>query len=184
MPCATHAWLTLQGQDRGRYVVRASYSPEFLTQWFGAPGKGDLYDAATGGDLRPGMEKDQGDEGDDAHLKELIAACENPDPEARRIALEAVADLPAWRSLIVAEVLLGHWDGYALAANNYLLYRRPLAGRFVVMLPLEPTVNTVGRALLRSSTARTARSSRLSLVSPAAAPTPKARDRMKRTAIS
>lgn len=29
---------------------------------------------------------------------------------------------------------MGHWDGYALAANNYRLYRRPSDGRFVFIL--------------------------------------------------
>lgn len=131
---ATHAWLTLQGKDRGLYVIRESFSPDFLTEWFGAPGKGDLYDAAAGGDLRLDMEKDQGEEGDNAALQELITACENPDSEARGVALAALADLPAWRATFVAEVLLGHWDGYALAANNYRLYRRPSDGRFVFLL--------------------------------------------------
>jgi len=131
---ATHAWLTLQGKDRGLYVIRESFSPDFLAQWFGAPGKGDLYDAAAGGDLRLDMEKDQGEEGDHAALQELITACENPDAEARRVALSALADLPAWRASFVAEVLLGHWDGYALAANNYRLYQRPSDGRFAFLL--------------------------------------------------
>ena len=131
---ATHAWLTLQGKDRGLYVVRESFTPDFLSQWFGAPGKGDLYDAAAGGDLRLDMEKDQGEEGDHAALQELITACENPDAEARGGALAALADLPSWRASFVAEVLLGHWDGYSLAANNYRLYRRPSDGRLVFLL--------------------------------------------------
>lgn len=131
---AGHAWLTLQGRDRGLYVIRESFTPEFLSEWFGAPGKGDLYDAASGGDLQAGMEKDQGAEGEDAALLALIDACNIEDADSRRSAMEAVADLSAWRSLFVAEVLLGHWDGYAQSANNYRLYRRPNDGRFAFIL--------------------------------------------------
>jgi hypothetical protein len=131
---AGHAWLTLQGRSRGLYVLRESFSPEFLSEWFGPPGRGDLYDAATGGDLRMGMEKDQGEEGEGAALQTLIDALNVPEVTARRSALEAVGDLSQWRSVFVAEALLGHWDGYAFAANNYRLYRRPGDGRFVFLL--------------------------------------------------
>ena len=115
-------------------MIRESFTPDFLSDWFGPPGKGDLYDAATGGDLRTGMEKDQGEEGEDTALQTLIDGFNIPEADARRSALEAVGDLSQWRSLFVAEALLGHWDGYALSANNYRLYRRPADGRFVFIL--------------------------------------------------
>ncbi|MBL9174988.1 MAG: CotH kinase family protein [Verrucomicrobiales bacterium] len=131
---AGHAWLTLQGRDRGLYVIRESFTPEFLSEWFGPPGKGDLYDAATGGDLQVGMEKDQGEEGENTALQTLIDALNLPETATRQTALEGIGDLSEWRSVFVAEVLLGHWDGYALAANNYRLYQRPSDGRFVFIL--------------------------------------------------
>lgn len=130
----THARVTLQGQPRGLYVLRESFTRDFLAGWFGGSGKGDLYDAGPGGDLGLEMEKDQGDPGDHAALQALLEAAGEENPAERVRRLEQHLDLDRFHRFAAAEILLGHWDGYTLAANNYRLYRNPANGRFAFLL--------------------------------------------------
>lgn len=129
----THAWLRLQGVDRGVYVVREAFTPEMLSAWFGPPGRGELHDPGRGGDLDPHMKRRGGNADSDGSLGALIDACGRADPADRATALAAALDIGAFTAFTAAEVLLGHWDGYALAANNYRAYRRPQDGRFVFL---------------------------------------------------
>ena len=129
----THAWVRLQGVDRGLYVLRESFTPGMLSAWFGPPGRGDLYDPGRGGDLDPAMKRSGGDSESTGSLGMLVEAVQQTDPAERSAALGAVLDIGAFNAFTAAEVLLGHWDGYALAANNYRVYRRPDDGRFVFL---------------------------------------------------
>lgn len=129
----THAWVRLQGQDRGLYVLREAFTPGLLSAWFGPPGRGELFDPSTGGDLDPAMKMSRGDWDSAGNLKALIDACQQSNPQQRATALATVLDIRAFNAFTAAEVLLGHWDGYALSANNYRVYRRPEDGRFAFL---------------------------------------------------
>lgn len=129
----THAWVRLQGVDRGVYVVREAFTPGMLSAWFGPTGRGELYDPGRGGDLDPAMKRSGGDSDSAGNLGALIEASQLADPSERSAALAAVLDIGAFNAFTAAEVLVEHWDGYALAANNYRAYRRPADGRFVFL---------------------------------------------------
>lgn len=130
----THARVTLQGQPRGLYVLRESFTRDFLADWFGGDGRGELYDAGPGGDVGPDLDQDQGNPEDRSHLRTLAEALAGQDPSARAGAVEGRLDLERFHRFMAAEILLGHWDGYTLAANNYRLYRNRADGRWSFLL--------------------------------------------------
>lgn len=65
------------------------------------------------------------DSADLALLAPLVAAVESEDVDQ----IAAVIDLDAYVRFWVAEVMLGHWDGYAWNTNNYYVYLDPDDGK-------------------------------------------------------
>jgi hypothetical protein len=126
----THAFVTWQGRDLGLYVLKESFTREFLARFFKDP-KGDLYDGGFCQDISLTMEKDLGDEKVRDNLKELVAACQEGDKQKRWARLEAIVDVEQFISFLAMESLLSHWDGYNFNRNNYRVYFDAASGKAI-----------------------------------------------------
>ncbi len=124
------AHVTVNGADLGVYVQVESIRRDMLEDHFG-DGSGNHYEG-TLSDFREGWvdtfeakENDEGREDLDAVVQALAA-----DDDELMAALGAVVDLDAFFSFWAVEVLVGHWDGYTPATNNFHVYRNPSTDRF------------------------------------------------------
>ena len=124
----THALVGIGGRNCGLYVFKEAYTEDFLAHFFQNP-TGDLYDGGRFEELKETMEKDQGDDAQRENIKELIAACREPDLERRWKRLEAILDTDAYVSFTAVEALLSHHDGYNFNHNNYRVYFDPTSGK-------------------------------------------------------
>ncbi len=119
--CA-HALVKWQGRELGLYVFKESFDHDFLAKFYKNT-NGDLYDGGQSpADIRPEMDKEQGDPLRRDNIKELTAACREPDQNKRWARLEQLLDVEEYISLAAVEAIVCHWDGYNFKANNYRLY--------------------------------------------------------------
>ena len=128
----THVFLELNGRDVGIYLAKEAFTKDFLSAFYKNT-KGDLYDGGSYKEINEGMKKDQGDPKDNAALKELIAACQDkdPDPAKRWERLNKILDVEKYMKFTALESVVCHWDGYNyFNHNNYRIYRDPDTGKF------------------------------------------------------
>ena len=134
-PRATHARVWIDGRDVGLYVLKESFDEDFLRRSFPQP-DGNLYDGGLLQDIEDGLERDEGDRGEPgADLAQLAAACHTLDDAARWQAIEARLDVEGFLTFAAVEAMMGHWDGYCSARNNYRIYMDPAAGDRARFLP-------------------------------------------------
>ncbi len=126
-PRTGYARVSFNGELRGLYaLIESPDNREHLTRWFSSAG-GNLYEGSYGTDLQGErwieFDQDAGDDQSLADLSALVAALdaigEDDDPGP---ALERYFDLDEFTTFAATELFLGHWDGYAWSANNYMLY--------------------------------------------------------------
>ncbi|MHC5065127.1 MAG: CotH kinase family protein [Planctomycetota bacterium] len=122
-------------KDLGIYSNVESVRRPFLLDRFGSD-EGNLYESTAGdfvmGDLSDFEAKTNRKNNDYSDLRRIIgildAGGEDCIPQ-----LEEYLDLDQFVRFWVAELLLGHWDGYAGNRNNYFVYNDPGRERFVFM---------------------------------------------------
>jgi hypothetical protein len=136
-PRCTLAHVTVNGHDLGVYSHVEGIDDEFLARQFEDP-SGDLWEG-TLSDFREGwlgsFEHDEGESPDTAALEAVRAAVDAPGTGSAALgAIEERVDLDAFLRFWAAEVLLGHWDGYAGNTNNFHIYFNPFDGR-VAFIP-------------------------------------------------
>jgi len=131
-PRCNFARVFVNNQDLGVYAHVDSIKRPFLAQHFTSD-DGNLYEA-TVSDFRPEFvgtweKKTHNTEDDWSDMDAAVAALQAPDEELFS-ALETVFDLEAFYTFWAAEVLIGHWDGYAGNRNNTYIYADPVDGLF------------------------------------------------------
>src|SRR6185503_18875474 len=92
------------------------------------------YDGGFVSDIRPEMEKDEGDPLKRDNIKELVEACREGDAPKRWSRLEKILDVDKFLSFLAMEAILSHWDGYNFNRNNYRLYFDAGSGKAVFFL--------------------------------------------------
>ncbi|MDC0745048.1 CotH kinase family protein [Polyangium mundeleinium] len=134
-----HAQVTLNGVDKGIYVVVEAVDKDFLRSHFGEEfAEGNLYEGPCCGDFVDDIEHmELEDEKKDGRSRDDLRALaqviqDTPDAEFAT-ALEEHLDLGQFMKIYALEALLGHWDGFAFRANNHYIYNNPATGRFVFM---------------------------------------------------
>jgi spore coat protein CotH len=133
VPRATHAKVVLNGRDLGLYVLTEGFNKQFLKRYFKNT-KGNLYDGGFLKDITEHLATNSGDNPkDQSDLKALAAAALEPNPATRWARLQKVLDVDRFISLIAMEVLLVHWDGYAMNKNNYRVFDDLGSGKMVFM---------------------------------------------------
>lgn len=132
-PRTGHAVVKLNGRMLGLYVLKEDFHEDFLERYF-RPATGNLYDIKPGRDINQELTLDFGNGlPDKADLKAAVAACQEPNPEARWEKLRRTVDLERFVSMMAIEALASHWDGYSRNRNNFRIYAEPDTGRLVFL---------------------------------------------------
>lgn len=131
-PRCNFARVRVNGVDLGIYAHVDSIKKRFLRRHFSSD-EGNLYEA-TLSDFSPAFrgtwqKKTNEAEDDWSDIDAAVVALEAPD-ESLLEALEPIFDLDAFYTFWAAEVIVGHWDGYAGNTNNTYFYADPIDGRF------------------------------------------------------
>ena len=116
----THARVLLNGKDLGLYVVIEAMNKHFLKKYFKSA-EGNLYEGYLK-DIDARLEQDNGEPGDQKDVRNLLTACAIPDASKRMQTVGKLLDIDKFISFVAMEILVGHWDGYAIHTNNYRLY--------------------------------------------------------------
>jgi len=135
-PRQGYAWVTVNGQDYGLYLIMESIDDRFLDRWY-ADSSGPLFEGAYGVDLYSGYENsfeyDEGpDSSDRSDLTELIAVLDQGSNEAVLAEVETMVDMDEFLRNMAVEAVALHWDGYT-TRNNYRLYKDPTTGQFQII---------------------------------------------------
>lgn len=129
--------ISVNGTNYGLYAHVETLDEAFLARNFPGDADGDLYEGFDDLDLwirdLARFDQDAGDAEDRADLRGLITAMDRARPADLDAVVGARVDLEQARRFFAAEILVGHWDGYAQLRNNYYLYNRPSDGRFVFL---------------------------------------------------
>ena len=129
----TYARVGINDRDLGLFVLKESFDDAFLRRFFDDP-KGTLYEGGFLRDIDGGLtERVNKSQKNPAKAGELIAACREGDPAARKKKLDAVLDVDRFLSFMAMEALTAHWDGYCPQVNNYRVYHDPAKDRLVFL---------------------------------------------------
>ncbi len=134
VPRLGYAWVTVNGEDFGLYILTEEYDDEFLDANYPDP-SGNLYDgdyvmwddgSYTLLDLYTDyvdlFELDEGAE-DRSDLQRLTAALDAGEP------LDSVVDTEQLARMWAVDSWIGHWDSYSYNWNNYRVYFDPTDGK-------------------------------------------------------
>jgi len=133
VPRVDFATVLINGVDKGLYVLAEGYNKDFLRRYFRNV-EGNLYDGGFVRDIHPDMQVNSGDFREDrSDLEGLLAASAVPKAPERWVRLGQVLDLDRFITLLALEVLMCHWDGYALNRNNYRLFHDRETDRMIFM---------------------------------------------------
>jgi spore coat protein H len=128
-PRAAHALVEVNGRPQQLYVLVEGWNKQFLKRYFKNP-KGNLYGPGTARDIASELDISSGDRREDrSRLDALAAAATNRTDE-----FETILDADRFLTFLALEVLMAHWDGYAMNRNNYRVYH-DLASDRLVFLP-------------------------------------------------
>ena len=157
----TFARVQLNGRDLGLYVVIEAMTKRFLKEHF-QNSKGNLYEGYLV-DIDSPLDQDNGDSTGQQDRIALLQAATVPEPRPRFQQLNQVLDIDRFVSFVAMEMLIGHWDGYAIHTNNYRLYHNPASDKMVFIthgldwafrrpnLSIQPPAKSiVGRAVLQT----------------------------------
>jgi spore coat protein CotH len=121
-PQASWATVMINTRDLGLYVMLEGANKDFLKRHFKNV-KGNLYDGGFCQEVNPNLDVNSGDNPDDhSDLRRLLAAVSDPDVNNRWTRLNQVLDMDRFVTSLAIEVIMCHWDGYAMNRNNYRLY--------------------------------------------------------------
>jgi hypothetical protein len=132
-PRAAHAVVELNGHSPQLYVLVEGWNKQFLKRHFKNP-KGNLYDSGAARDITFPLETNSGEHPEDrSRLEELAAAAQDPEDETRFARIEQLLDLERFLTFIAMEVIMAHWDGYAMNRNNYRVFHDLDSDRLVFL---------------------------------------------------
>jgi hypothetical protein len=133
VPAPRHGYvrLTVNDQPYGVYGLVETMDGVFVDREWPGDDEGNLYEGGYGADLyawhTPFEVQRTGVPTPPEDLDALVDALEASDPDTLLGVLDARFDLDALLTTLAVDLLAGNWDGYARAANNFLLYHAPEA---------------------------------------------------------
>ena len=131
-PRCSFATVSVNGKELGLYLHVEEIKKPFLARHFDSA-EGNLYEGTISDfdpEYRGTFEKKTNEDEDDwSDIDAVVAALQDPSDDGLKVLAQAV-DLDRFLSFWAAEVLVGHWDGYAGNRNNYHFYHEP-GGPFV-----------------------------------------------------
>ena len=167
VPRAANAMLTFNGSPMGMYVLLEGVDKQFLHRYF-KDVSGNVYDGHSGSDVVHPPRVNSGDDPNNhKRLRALAQAAQMPDLDDRWDAMKKNLDVDRFLSFVATEIIVCHWDGYALNRNNFRMYDDHDADK-IVFLPhgldqtfqhrnspiLPPLQGLVARSLLEIPEAR------------------------------
>ena len=133
VPRSDHATVLINGRDLGLYVLTEGWGKPFLRRYFRNV-SGNLYDGGFVQDITRELDTNSGDNvSDRSDLDRLVEAASEPDAGKRLQRLRQVLDWERFIDFIALEIMLCHWDGYALNRNNYRVFHDIETDRMVFM---------------------------------------------------
>jgi len=133
VPRADYAVVTLNGRNLGLYVLVEGWNKQFVRRHF-PDDSGNLYDGGFCQEITDGLEVNSGDQPSQHQgLQQLIRAAETAAEQRSLAPLAPALDLDRFYTLAAMEILLCHWDGYAMNRNNYRVFHDRSTGRMVFM---------------------------------------------------
>ncbi|HEX7863263.1 MAG TPA: CotH kinase family protein [Verrucomicrobiae bacterium] len=112
-PRVGHARVTLNERELGLYVLKEGFDEKFARRELGEGAAIYDRDPETGG----GLDLDAGE--DRRERVKLLGSAAEADIGKRFEQLREVLDVEAFAKFLAMEVLICHWDGYALSENNF-----------------------------------------------------------------
>ena len=133
VPRSDYAVVTLNGRPLGLYVLVEGFNKQFLQRYFKNV-SGNLYDGGFCQEVTTRLNVNSGDNPEDQRdLEKLARAAADARVNNRLSDLNAVLDMDRFLTMIALEVLLCHWDGYAMNKNNYRVFSDKESGKMVFM---------------------------------------------------
>jgi spore coat protein H len=133
VPRAAYAVVQLNGRNLGLRVLIEGYNKQFLKRYFKNP-TGNLYDGGFVQDINSSLDLNSGDKPQDhTRLRALVSAASDSDPNRRWLRLQETLDMDRFLAFVAMEVMLCHWDGYAMNRNNWRLYHDLDSNKMVFM---------------------------------------------------
>ena len=130
-PRAAHAVVQLNGSRPRLCVLIEGVNKQFLKRHFKSA-KGTLYDGGFTREITSRLHVNTGENPRNQSGRiALVRAASEPDLDARLQALEKVLDVDRFLSFLAMEIMIAHWDGYALNVNNYRIYHDPDSDKMV-----------------------------------------------------
>jgi spore coat protein H len=130
VPRTDYALVTLNGRNLGLYVLAEGFNKQFLGQHFKKTG-GNLYDGGFCQEVTQDLSLNSGDPKDQSDLERLRSALQKTSQSNKLSDLAEALDVDRFVSMLAMDILLCHWDGYALNKNNYRIYGDPEIGKMV-----------------------------------------------------
>lgn len=122
VPRADYAMVTLNGRNLGLYVLTEGFNKQFLRRYF-EDVSGNLYDGGFCQDITGNLSVNSGDlPNDHSDLERLAEAAHAVLQNDQLDELSKILDIDRFLTMIAMEVILCHWDGYAMNKNNYRVY--------------------------------------------------------------
>ena len=139
---ASFVKLYINNQYRGVYLNVEHIDDEFLQKRFPGDDEGNLYKCTWGADLKyegnnpsayygPYELKTNKSANDYSELIQFINTLNNVSAADFPCFIEDNFEVNLYLKTLAAEIIIGHWDGYAFNNNNYYLYQKPSDGKFV-----------------------------------------------------
>ncbi len=123
-PRAGYAWVRLNGEEYGLYANIEAFDDMWLANTFTTTQH--LYEGGYSSDFEPGMEwafeVDEGDETDLSDLSGFMTSVAQSSTDTFVDDVGSVLDLEGFAKLMALEHFMGHWDGYAVAINNFYIH--------------------------------------------------------------
>ena len=134
--------LYINSQYKGVYLNVEHIDDEFLQKRFVGDDHGNLYKCTWGADLMyHGVNqssyygsyelKTNKTANDYSELIQFIQTLNNISDTDFPCFIEENFEVVLYLKTLAAEIIIGHWDGYAFNKNNYYLYQQPSNGKFV-----------------------------------------------------
>lgn len=133
-PRVSYATVTINGKDKGLYVLKEGFTKQFLGMYF-TNRDGNLYDGGFIREITDPLDRDTEakDVNDWSDLKALAAAAREPDLTKRFARMSQVLDMDRFLSFLALEIMTWNWDGYVMNRNNYRVYHNLDSGKLIFL---------------------------------------------------
>ena len=139
---SSYVKLYINGEYKGIYFNVEHIDDEFLEKRFIGDDHGNLYKCTWGADLKykgsnqssyygPYELKTNKSANDYSDLIQFIQTLNSISDGDFPCFIEDYFEVELYLKTLAAEMIIGHWDGYAFNKNNYYLYQQPSSGKFV-----------------------------------------------------